>query len=145
LVIMDAFEGAKVPAELVTREWFALVSRVLRPQGTFVGNLTDKAPFAWSRRVVAGIRELCPTTAFAAEPAVIKGRRFGNLVVSSGPALNVPALERVASRATFPYRIISGPALANWLGKAHPFTDADTQASPPPEDFGVTTLTRHKE
>jgi spermidine synthase len=145
LIIMDAFDGACVPAELVTREWFALVAHVLRADGTLVANLTDKAPFAWSRRVVAGIRELCPTTIFAAEPAVIKGRRFGNLVVSSGPTLNVAALERVASRATFPYRVISGPALTNWLGNAHPFADSDTQPSPPPEDFGVTTLTRHKE
>ncbi|MDR3070498.1 MAG: fused MFS/spermidine synthase [Propionibacteriaceae bacterium] len=143
LIIQDAFNGAQVPAELTSLEWLALVVRVLKPEGTLALNLTDKAPFAWSRRLVAGVAELFGQVVFAADPATIKGRRFGNLVVSAGPNLDVGRLERVAGRAAFPYRVVSGAQLARWLGNARPYTDADAQPSADPKTFGVTMLGRN--
>jgi spermidine synthase len=142
LIIVDAFEGARVPAELASSEWFALVNRVIKPQGTLVMNLTDKGPFAWSRRVVATIAAHFPQVIFAADPATIKGRRFGNLIVSAGPTLDIERLERVAGRAAFPYRIVSGDKLTRWLGNARPFTDADAEPSADPKSFGVSILSR---
>jgi hypothetical protein len=137
LVIVDAFAGASVPGELATAEWFADVARVLG-DGTLVVNLTDHLPFAWSRRTVAGIAEHClghgRRLTLAAESSTLKGRRFGNLIVAAGRGLDVARLAREAATAAFPYRLLAGPELVRWLGGAIPFTDADTEPSPPPPD-----------
>ncbi|MDR1808645.1 MAG: fused MFS/spermidine synthase [Propionibacteriaceae bacterium] len=138
LVIVDAFAGASVPGELVTREWLAEVRRVVGAAGTVALNLTDHAPFGWSRRVVAGVVEQFggpgSEVTLAAESATLKGRRFGNLIVAAGPSLDVAVLTRRAAAAAFPYRVLSGAELARWLGGAKPFTDADQAPSPPPPE-----------
>jgi hypothetical protein len=142
LVIVDAFAGASVPADLATAEWFADVARVLAG-GTLVVNLTDHLPFAWSRRAVAGIAEHClgrgRRLSLAAESSTLKGRRFGNLIVTAGCGLDLARLAREAATAAFPYRLLAGPDLIRWLGGAKPFTDADAIPSPPPPD-GPTTF-----
>ena len=45
VVIIDAFAGTVVPADLATVECFCEVHRVLRPHGLMVMNATDAAPF----------------------------------------------------------------------------------------------------
>ena len=45
-IIVDAFAGAVVPAELATAEFFADVARVLRAGGLMAMNLGDRSPFA---------------------------------------------------------------------------------------------------
>jgi hypothetical protein len=143
LVIVDAFAGPSVPAELAAAEWFADVARVVGPAGTLVMNLTDHGALAWSRRVVAGVAEAFlgrgGRLTLAVESSTLKGRRFGNLIVAAGPALDVAGLARRAAGAPFPYRLLAGPELARWLGGARPFTDADARPSPPPPD-GPTTF-----
>lgn len=140
LVVVDAFAGARVPADLTTRQWFAEVARVLTPRGTVSVNLTDHAPFDHARRVVAGIAERFAPVVLAVEPATLKGNRFGNLVVTAGGAADAPTLERRARAAAFPYRLLSGSALSRWIGQHRAFTDDDAQPSPAP--FGGPTTFR---
>ncbi len=132
LVVVDAFDQAQVPAELGTVEWFAELRRVVRPSGLTVMNLTDHAPFAYARRLVAGLGRHFSPVMLGAEPSTLKGRRFGNLVAAAGPSLDWEALVRRAAAAYFPYRILAGPELDRWLGGARPFTDADAEPSPRP-------------
>ena len=132
IVIVDAFAGASVPPELATAEFLAEVERVLRHGGLVVMNLTDSAPFAWSRRCLAGFAATFGEVAASAEVPVWKGRRFGNLVVVAGAELPLSALERRLARAPFPYRLRAGADLSRWLAGAHPFTDADAAPSPSP-------------
>lgn len=133
-VIVDAFADASVPAELATREWFADVRRVSRGGGVVAMNLTDVAPFGWARRCVAGIAEAFRHVALGAEPAVFKGRRFGNLVaIASEARLPMAELTRGAAGCDFPYRIIAGREVARWVGGLAAFTDADPQPSIRPE------------
>lgn len=139
LVILDAFAGTQVPADLVTREWFADVARVLGASGTFIANLTDHAPFSWSRSAVAGIAERWTPLAVATEPSTLAGRRFGNIVVAAGPGVDESRLARRSASAAFPYRVLTGKAVQRWLGGVPAFTDADTRPSPPPPD-GPTTF-----
>jgi len=131
LVIVDAFDGARVPADLGTDEWFAQLRRVIAPGGTLVMNLTDEAPFAYSRRVIAGIIARFDPVAADAESSTWNGRRLGNFVVSAGGALDVHQLRRHAAGAAYPHRVIDGPELDRWLGGAVPFTDDDAQESLP--------------
>ena len=130
-VIVDAFDGGRVPAELATEEWFAEVFRVLRPGGLVVMNLIDLAPFAWSRRCLAGLAAHFRHLLLGAEPAVFKGRRFGNLVVTgSSSPIPVQAIERRCAASAFPYRMLGRKELAGWWGGALPFQEGNAQPSP---------------
>jgi hypothetical protein len=132
LIVIDAFAGSGVPPDLATEEWFKEVRRVLKPDGTMSMNLTDLAPFRYSRRVVAGIATHFSNVIVGAEPATWKGRRFGNVVVSAGAGVDPYVLTRRAAGGVFPYRLIYELELSRWLGKAQPFTTQDSQVSPAP-------------
>ena len=132
VIILDAFDGSQVPASLVSGEFFAEVAARCRPGAVFVANVTDLAPFGWARRVTAGVTRAFRHVDLSGEPAVWKGRRFGNLVVAaSDDPLPVHALNRRAAQSPFPYRSLGGRDLIRWLGGAQPFTDADAHPSPP--------------
>lgn len=131
-VIVDAFAGSRVPAELVTVEWFALVREVLVPGGMLVMNVTDGGRLDWSRRVVAGVGRYFSDIAVAVEPALLKGHRFGNLVIAAtGASLPLDGLGRRAASAAFPFRWLSGETLTKFVGGAAPFYDGQSLASPP--------------
>lgn len=135
-IVVDAFQGAQVPAELATVEWFDRLAEVLRPRGVLVMNLGDRAPFDWGRRCLAAMAGSFPQLAVSAETTVWKGRRYGNLVALAGSSLPIATLERAAARAPFPFRLLSAGGLRAWLGAAEPFTDADTRASIDPVSMG---------
>jgi len=142
LVIVDAFAGSSIPAELATVECFWEVARVLAADGVFIMNLTDHSPFGWSRRVVAGVRAVFDrpevTLTLAAESSTLKGRRFGNLIVAVGSRLDPSRLAAEAARAAFPYRLLIDDELTAWQGGASPFGDSDREASPPPSGGPLT-------
>ena len=133
LLLLDAFANARVPPELVTVEFFREAARVV-DRGVFVLNLTDRAPFGWSRRVVAGLRQVFGSVALTAEPATLRARRLGNLVVvaSRGP-LPLDVLRARAVSAAAPYRVLDARQVSDGFGGGTPFTDADSAPSPPPD------------
>lgn len=132
-VVLDAFADAHVPAELTTAEFLNEVRPRLRAGGLFAANITDSAPFYWAKRFVGGVGQRWASVLVSAEPAVWKGRRFGNLIVLASDApLPAADLERTAARAAFPYRFLGGRELRRWLGGAQSWSDADAQPSPEP-------------
>jgi spermidine synthase len=131
-IVIDAFAGAQVPAELATAEFFAEASRLLRGDGVIVMNLTDTAPFSWAKRCLSGLINYVDEAGVIAETPVWKGRRFGNLVALGGKQMPVDALSRRLARADFPHLLVGGQAIVDWLGGARPFTDADNSPSPEP-------------
>lgn len=137
LVVVDAFAGAQVPAELGTVGFLADVARVLQPGGVVVVNLTDRGPLPYGRRVLAGLRRCCSATALCAEPSTVKGRRFGNVVlVGSDRRLPLAELAGRTGSPPFPYRLLHGARLDQMVGAATPFTDDDAERSPlPPPDL----------
>ncbi|NLE98109.1 MAG: fused MFS/spermidine synthase [Propionibacterium sp.] len=133
VVILDAFDGARVPKDLVTAEAFDEIRRVVRGEGVLITNVTDLAPFSWSKRVAAGIAERWSNVIVGAEPAVHKGRRFGNLLlVGSVGRLDVHGIKRATAPLPIAYRWLSGRDALAWPGGAAPFTDDDTDSSPRP-------------
>ncbi|MDO5535798.1 MAG: fused MFS/spermidine synthase [Propionibacteriaceae bacterium] len=133
-LVLDAFDGPRVPSSLATAEFLEAVAARRRPGGVFIANVTDRAPFAWARRFAAAVRDVHRSILVSAESPVWKGRRFGNLViVAADGRLPATELSRSAARAAFPYRFLAGREVADWIGAATPFTDADQQASPVPK------------
>lgn len=134
VVVLDAFAGGRVPAEVTTAEFLAEVGRVLRPAGVLLVNIAD-GQLRYARRLLATVRAVLPEVLVWADPAVLKRRRFGNLVIAASRApLPVARLARAAAGAAFPQRVVSGAELAALVGGAAPLTAADPMRSPEPPD-----------
>lgn len=133
LVIADVFGGARTPAHLTSAEFLAEVRRVLKPGGQYAANLADGPPLAHLRGQIATAASLFPELALAADPAVWRGRRFGNAVlVASGLPVAVAELTRRVAGDPHPGRVEHGRALADFTGGAAVVTDADAKPSPVP-------------
>jgi len=82
---------------------------------------------------VATVRAVLPHACLIAEAAVLRGRRFGNLVVAaSDHELPVTALIRRAAADPFPARVVEGDALGRFMAGSAPITDARAEPSPAP-------------
>lgn len=137
VLVLDAFHGGRVPAELTTAEFVADVARVLRPSGVLLVNIADGPPGVFVRRLVSTLCAGLPSALLIADPAVLKRRRFGNVVLAASRGeLPVATVTRAASGAAFPRRVVSGPELVTFAGGAPPLTDAHPLRSPqPPEEM----------
>lgn len=124
IVVLDAYVDGRVPDDLLTAECLEDIARVLGPGGTFMANLSDAAPFPLTRSVVAGLAGRFEQLTVSAEPPTLKGRRPGNLVTVAGPAhRSAQALTRGASASATPYRVVTGPQVADWFGGGTPARD----------------------
>ncbi|MFD4904015.1 spermidine synthase [Kitasatospora purpeofusca] len=135
LVVADVFHGSRTPRHLTSVEFLSLAAAVLRPGGVYAANLADGAPLAFARAQTATLRAVFPQTCLIAEPPVLRGRRYGNilLVGSAGP-LPVADLVRRLAGDIFPARLTDGADLAAFAGRTAPVTDATATDSPPPPD-----------
>jgi hypothetical protein len=133
LMIIDAFVGARVPAELTTAEFFADARRVLNDHGVIMVNLTDRGPLPYARRVLAGVRLAFPHALLCAESSTLKGRRFGNVIIVGGATpLPYAAIAERAGHSAFPYRVLRGARLSQLLADSVAFSDEDAEESPEP-------------
>jgi spermidine synthase len=135
VIVLDAYLGGRTPADLTTEEFFVDAARVLAPSGVLLANLADGGPLAYVRRVVASARPVLPELALQMDPAVRRGRRFGNVVLSASRApLPLAAVRRAAAGAPFPAAVVAEDELRALLRSAQPFTDAQSARSPEPPD-----------
>ncbi|MEV7178622.1 fused MFS/spermidine synthase [Kitasatospora sp. NPDC093679] len=133
LVVADVFSGARVPAHCATVEFAALAARALAPGGRLVVNVTDGSSLAFARAQTATLLAVFPEVCLVADPAVLRGRRFGNLILVAGTApLPLEELGRkVASDAALG-RVEHGRALADFTAGAAAVTDDSAVPSPAP-------------
>jgi spermidine synthase len=131
LVVADLFAGARTPAHVTTVEFAAAAAAALRPAGIFAANLGDGPPLTHTRARVATVRAVFPHACLIADPAVLRGRRFGNLVLAaSSGELPVAGLARRTAGDPFPGRVVGGADLDRFASGATPVSDG--QAAPPP-------------
>ena len=140
VVVADAFAGSRMPAHLTSVEFMRAARRALRPGGVFAANLADGPPaLAFARTQVATAREVFGAVAVVASPQVLRGRRFGNLVLLAAAAaeeLPVAELARRLAGDPFPARVVAGGEVERFAAGARPVTDADAVPSPePPADW----------
>jgi hypothetical protein len=134
VVVVDAFAAGRVPGDLVTAECAAAYARILSDDGWLLLNLVDASPFAWARRVVAAIRTALPQQMLSAEPATLRGRRPGNLLlVAARTAVPKAALRARAVTSPTPYRVLDESRVSDTFGGGVPFLDGDTESSPAAE------------
>ncbi|MBY8878284.1 spermidine synthase [Actinacidiphila acidipaludis] len=141
LIVADVFGGARVPAHLTSLEFAREAARVLRPDGLYLANLADAAPFAFLGGQLATVRQAFggpdAFVCLLAEPGVLRGRRYGNAVLAAARRpLPLDALSRLCAADVFPARVVSGSALDVLTGR--PVHDAAAVPSPEPPDGAFT-------
>jgi len=133
VVIADLFTGARTPAHLTSAEFAAAVARALSPSGIYGSNVGDGPPLAHARARAATMCSVFRHACLIADAAVLRGRRFGNLVLAGAQhGLPVAELTRRTAGDPFPARVISGDGLARFAAGAKPIIDAVAEPSPAP-------------
>ncbi|GLW12333.1 hypothetical protein Misp01_74610 [Microtetraspora sp. NBRC 13810] len=133
LFVLDAFSGAVMPVELATAEYLADVARVLRYRGTLLVNLADGRGLSFARRFLATVLDTFRHVALLADPGVMRGRRFGNLIVAaSRMELPLDDLVRRAAGGLSQARCTHGEALRKFVAGAAPIHDGQSVAAPVP-------------
>ena len=135
LLVLDAFVGGRVPADLGTAEFMADARRVLKPDGLLLANVADGPPLTYLRRLMVTIGGSFEHRLAIADSSVLRGRRYGNVVLAASNAeLPEASVARATAAAPFPLRLLAGPDLAAFAGKAKALLDESPLRSPAPPD-----------
>jgi len=82
LIIRDVFAGSLTPRPLTTAEFTAHAKSVLAPGGIYLVNSGDAPALANAREDAATIAAAFEHTVIIADPAMLKGRRYGNMIIA---------------------------------------------------------------
>lgn len=142
LVIIDIFAGSRTPAHVSSVEFYELVRPLLTTDGIVVINAADGKGLPFVRGQAATLSSLFSSVVAIAEPQVLKGRRFGNVVLIASNTREAPSelgwLPRLLAGGPHPARLLAGREFAEFARGAQPVTDATAVDSPAPakELFG---------
>ncbi len=133
LVVVDVFSGARTPAHVTSVEFYQLAVALLSPRGIILSNVADGPGLAFARSQAATLSAVLPEVAVLAETQILKGKRFGNLVmVGSSAALPFEWMPRLLSAGPHPSKVVMGSELREFVAGAPVVTDATAIPSPPP-------------
>ena len=134
LVVSDVYSGAQTPAHLTSVEFYRELAALLSPGGVLLVNVADGPGLAFARRQAATIADVLPEIGILADTQVLKGRRFGNLVIAaSASPLPTEWLPRMLAAGPHPAKIAQGAEARAFMQGARTVTDADAVASPRPD------------
>lgn len=146
LVVVDIFAGSRTPAHVSSIEFYKMIAPLLAADGLVVVNTTDGAGQKFTRSQAATLASVFGTVAAVGEPQVLKGRRFGNVVLlaantRAGSPEAIGSLEwlpRLLASGPHPARMLVDRELDEWLRGATVVADNDAVPSPEPpaEVFG---------
>ncbi|MBP6685067.1 MAG: fused MFS/spermidine synthase [Leucobacter sp.] len=138
LVVVDIFAGSQTPAHVSSVEFYELLRPFLSPDGLVVINAADGTGLPFVRGQLATLKSLFSEVVAIAEPQVLKGRRYGNVVIvaSNGtkdsPNSELDWLPRLLAGGPHPARLLADRELAELIGTTKPVTDATAVDSPAP-------------
>ncbi len=138
LVVVDIFSGSQTPAHVSSVEFYELVRPLLAPNGLVVVNAAGGTGLPFVRGQLATLKALFSEVVAVAEPQVLKGRRFGNVVIiASNAAPGSPVgeldwLPRLLAGGPHPARLLEGRELTELVGSTRAVTDATAVDSPAP-------------
>ncbi|MFI5533369.1 spermidine synthase [Kitasatospora sp. NPDC051853] len=133
LVIADVFSGARTPAHCATVEFATLAAGALAPGGRYAANIADGGALPFARSQVATLLAVFPEVCLIADPAVLRGKRFGNLILAAAQQpLPLDELGRRVASDSYLGRIEHGRGLTDFTAGALPATDATAAPSPTP-------------
>lgn len=102
VIIRDVFAGDTTPRPLTTVEFFHAARRALTPSGLYVANCGDHSDLSVAKAEIAGLRRVFAHVACIADPPMLKGRRYGNIILLASdtplPHDATPAHAKLAKR-----------------------------------------------
>jgi spermidine synthase len=121
LIVRDAFDQAgNTPTGLKDAGAARAAARALRPDGLYLANCGDAPPLAGARQEVRTLAESFAYVALATEPAQLRGRRRGNVMLAARHTPLTTAQEDRLARELraggFPARLIAGGEALLWAG-----------------------------
>ena len=123
VVVRDVFAGDTTPDHVRSREMVAQVVRVLRPGGLYLANCADRPPLAGARAEGATLLDAFGDVAVIAEPGLLRGRGYGNVVLAATDDLGLlgsAALARAIRSLPAPARLLHGSEVTAFVGKCRP-------------------------
>lgn len=96
VIIRDVFSSATTPRDLTTVEFYTAARASLREDGLYIANCGAHADLKEAKEELAGMNEVWPHIAVVADPPMLKGRRYGNIVLiaANRPLLATAELTR---------------------------------------------------
>jgi spermidine synthase len=119
LIVSDVYDGPETVRSVYPRDVLESARAKLRPDGLYICNISDAAPFAMAKVVAATIREVFETVALLVEPGVLRGRRTGNVVIAGTDGeLDIDAVTRSAAAGVTRARVMADEDLEAFIGDA---------------------------
>lgn len=130
LIVRDVFVGRQPPEHVRTVEFTRAVSSALTAEGLYLVNTADRPPLALARREAATVTEVFEHVLAIAEPGVLKGRRYGNVVLAAAHRpLPASLLARRMRSLAVPATVLDAAATREFIGTFQPFTDPPDEAA----------------
>ncbi|MBI5160488.1 MAG: fused MFS/spermidine synthase [Micrococcales bacterium] len=132
-VVVDIFGGGRIPPHVTSVEFYRAASALLAPRGILLVNIADGADLAFARGQAATVADVLPHSAALADTQMLKGRRFGNVVLLGSPAeLPLEWLPRILAGGPHPSKVVQGRELTDWIAGARVVSDDSATGSPSP-------------
>lgn len=131
VIVVDVFSGAQTPAHLTSEEFYRELLPFLSPTGVVLVNAADGESQQFARAQAATLRAVWSSVIAMAEPQVLKGRRFGNVVLAAGLGNAFP-LHRLMAAGPHPAKLLEHDDLDRYIAGAAPVRDETAKASPAP-------------
>ena len=133
VLVVDVFNGARTPAHVTSIEFYRSAVALLSPRGVVLVNVADGPGLVFDRGQAATLSAAIGHVAALAETQVLKGRRFGNIVlVGSASELPFEWMPRLLAAGPHPSKLVAGVELREFVARAPVVTDATSTQSPPP-------------
>lgn len=104
IIIRDVFAPDRTPLELCTQEFHEQCLRSLSDSGLYIANCGDHRDLSHARAELHTMLQVYPHVAAIADPAMLKGRRYGNIILLGArrPLPASPTLERTLRTDAIP-------------------------------------------
>ena len=133
VVIVDVFSGARTPAHVTSVEFYTEAAQLLSPQGVLIVNVADGPGLAFARGQAATLQAVLPNVIALAETQVLKGRRFGNVVLVGSSDDSIGHwLPRLLAGGPHPAKAVEGAEMKQFIANAPIVLDTTAIPSPTP-------------
>ena len=133
VVIVDVFSGARTPAHVTSVEFYREAAKLLSPSGVLIVNMADGPGLAFARGQAATLQAVLPNVIALAETQVLKGRRFGNVVLVGSSDESIGHwLPRLLAGGPHPAKAVEGAEMKQFIANAPIVLDTTAIPSPTP-------------
>lgn len=131
LIVVDLFSGNHTPSHLTTKEFFAPLTDLLATEGVVVVNLVDGRGSSFAKAQAATLAELFGFVGAWGEAGVVRGRRFGNILMAATAEEAEPEWwAEVIRLGPHPTSSLSGSKLQRFISGVPAQVDAHPLVSP---------------